>query len=81
MQAAQMTRIESPELVLAIKKNPPAVVVLDEAAVSEVFKVYPQPAPPPVQRVDKKAVAEALKAGWNVSGCKLEQGSRLEIRP
>lgn len=77
MLAANKIKIESPEMVLSVKKTPPAVVVFDEAAVPATFKVQP-PAPPP--RLDKRAVADAIKAGTSVPGCRLEGGYRLEIR-
>jgi hypothetical protein len=81
MQAANLPRLESPELVIAIKKNPPSVVVFDEAAIPAEFKRTPPPAPPPVPVPDKKAIGDALKAGTDVPGCRLEQGFRLEVKP
>jgi hypothetical protein len=45
--------------------------------VPEKFMKAPPPPPP---ALDKKAVAEALKAGEDVPGCRLEQGTRLEIK-
>lgn len=80
MIGAGITKIESVEFVLAIKKNPPSVIVDDEAAIPEHFKVTPEPAPPPVPRPDKKQIATALKAGMKVPGCHLEQAERLDIR-
>lgn len=81
MQAANLPRLESPELVVAIKKNPASVVVFDEAAVPAEFKRTPPPAPPPVPVPDKKLIADTIKAGTEVPGCRLEQGFRLEIKP
>jgi hypothetical protein len=80
MQACEISKIECPYFTLTVKKNPPAVTVFDEAEVPEVFKAYPPPEPPPEQRIDKKAVAAALKAGWSVPGCRLDQGVRLEVK-
>jgi hypothetical protein len=77
MLAAGKTKIESPELVLAVKKTPAAVIVFDEAAVPDSFKVQP-PAPPP--RLDKRAMADAMKAGTDVPGARMEGGYRLEIK-
>lgn len=80
MTGAGITRIENAELVLAIRKNPPSVVIDDESAVPDGFKALPPPPPPPVPHVDKKRVADAIKAGASVPGCHLEQGQRLEIK-
>jgi hypothetical protein len=80
MQAAEISKIESPELVVSLKKNPPSVVVFDEALVPAEFKRTPPPAPPPVPVPDKTAIKEALKAGTDVPGCRLEQGMRVEIK-
>lgn len=77
MLAADMKKVETPELVLAVKKTPAAVVVFDEAAVPDTYKVQP-PLPPP--RLDKRAMAEAMKAGTDVPGARLEGGYRLEIK-
>lgn len=80
MVSAGITSVESAELSIKVKKNPPSVIVEDETVVPEQFKALPPPPPPPAPRVDKKAVADAIKAGETVPGCRLEQGSRLEIR-
>jgi hypothetical protein len=61
----------------SVKKNPPAVHVEAPELVPAEFMRIPPP-PPPV--VDKKAVADALKAGQDVPGCRLEHGTRLDIR-
>lgn len=81
MQAAEMTKIESPELVVSIKKNPARVVVTDEKAIPAEFMVTPPPPPPPEPKPDKRAIADAIKAGREVPGCHTEQGFRLEIKP
>lgn len=77
MERTGILKIESPQFVLAIKKNPPAVHVEAPELVPAEFMKAPPP-PPPV--LDKKAVGEALKAGRDVPGCRLEQGTRLDIR-
>lgn len=77
MERTGILKIESPQFALAIKKNPPAVhVEAQELVPAEFFNV--QPTPPPA--LDKKRVAEALKAGKDVPGCRLEQGTRLDIK-
>lgn len=80
MQAANLPKVDSPELVVSLKKNPPSVVVFDESQVPEEFKRTPPPAPPPVPVPDKTAIKEALKAGQDVPGCRLEQGMRVEVK-
>lgn len=77
MQAAGVSKIVSAELIASIKKNPPAVNVLDESAVPAKFRVQPEPPPP---KLDRKAIGAALKAGEDVPGCALVQGERLDIR-
>lgn len=77
MERVGILKIEGPHFALAIKKNPPAVQV---EAVELVPMEFFKPVLPPPPALDKKAVAEALKAGKDVPGCKLEQGTRLEIK-
>ena len=77
MERTGILKIEGPHFALSIKKNPPAVhVEAQELVPAEFFNV--QPTPPP--ELDKKRVGEALKAGKDVPGCRLEQGTRLDIR-
>ena len=77
MERAGILKIDGPHFQLAIKKNPPGVhVEAQELVPVEFFKVPPPPPP----ALDKKAVGEALKAGKDVPGCRLEQGTRLEIK-
>lgn len=77
MRGAGVTKIQSPQFTVSIRKNPVAVQIAPDAKIPDEFMVTPEPPPP---RVDKKALAEALKAGTVVDGCWLEQGERLDIR-
>lgn len=77
MQATEIQRIECPYFALTIKKNPPAVVIEDEAQIPAEF--MRQPDPPPLA-ADKKAIGEALKAGREVPGARLSAGVRLDIK-
>jgi hypothetical protein len=77
MQALEKKRIESPELVIARRSNPPAVVITDAGAIAPHFWVQPEPPPP---RIDKKAVKAAIDAGERVEGAYVEAGERLEIK-
>lgn len=77
MQGSEITKIESPEFTLAVRKNPPALVIADGVTIPDEFMVTP-PAPPPYP--DKQGIKAALKAGRGIEGCRLEQGVRLEIK-
>lgn len=77
MEAAGISRIECPELVLAIRQNPPAVVVTDEASIPGDYWIEP---PPPAKKLDKKMILEVLKHDGEVPGCHLERATRLEIK-
>lgn len=77
MKAVNVSRIACPYFVLAIKKNPPKVVIDSEESIPETLLVTP-PAPPP--HPDKRAIAELLKSGAAVPGAHLEQSERLDIR-
>lgn len=79
MEAAGIERIECPLFCLSIKKNPPAVEVLDEAEVPAQFWVTPEPKPPE-PRIDKKALAQVLKTGAAVPGVRLVQHTRLDVK-
>lgn len=77
MERCGMSQIECPEFKLAIRNNPPSVVIDAEGQIPCDMYVYPE-APPP--RPDKKAIAAAIKSGMEVSGAHLEQSTRLEIK-
>lgn len=77
MQASGISRISCPYFTLAIKKNPPKVVITDPGKVPGELYVYPV-APDPYP--NKAAIAAKLKAGEAVDGAHLEQGERLEIK-
>jgi hypothetical protein len=78
MEDAGIDRIECPLFRLSIKKNPPAVEVLDEKQVPAKFWTTPAPKPPE-PRIDKKAIATAIKASEDVPGVRLVQHTRLEV--
>lgn len=77
MTRTGITKIECPYFKLAIRDNPPAVVVDAESQIPAEFMRTPEPPPP---APDKKAIAETLKAGRDVPGAHLERGQRLEIK-
>lgn len=80
MQGAGITKIEATEFVLALKKNPPAVIIDNEAAIPDAFKVTPEPPPPPLPRPDKALIKKGIQSGLTIAGCHLEQAERLEIK-
>jgi hypothetical protein len=80
MLMAGVQKIECPYFKLAVKENPPKVVVDDEKQIPMAYMTDPAPPPPPPSKPDKKLIAQALKDGNDVPGCRLERGKRLEIK-
>jgi Siphovirus Gp157 len=76
-QAIDKKKIETDELVISRRKNPPALYVTDDAKVPDVLWFQP---PPPPKRIDKDAIKDAIKAGTEVTGCYLESAERIDIR-
>jgi hypothetical protein len=76
MQTARRERVTTALFSLAIKKNPPVVVVECEAELPPTYLIYHEPPPP---TPNKKAIAASLKAGTPVPGAHSEQRVRLEI--
>lgn len=79
METAGIERITCPLFTLALKKNPPAVDVLDEKQIPPEFWTTPAPKPPE-PRIDKTAIKNAIKAGADVPGARLVQATRLEVQ-
>lgn len=78
LEAAGVTKIEGPELTIAMRKNPPSVLVAADADLGDEWMVFPEPPPP---TADKRKIGEALKAGKIIPGCSLLQTTRLDIKP
>ena len=76
MQTAERDKVTTALFTLALRKNPPLVVVDRESELPSQFLVHHQ-APPPTP--DKKAIAATLKAGTPVPGAHVEQRVRLDI--
>lgn len=57
----------------SIKKNPPSVIIDDDADLKDYSKVEM------VVKVDKAAIKKAIQEGKEVKGARLEQKTRLEI--
>ena len=77
MERTGIKEIASPHFKLAIRTNPPAVVIDAQSQIPAEFMRQPE-TPPPAP--DKKAIAAAIKAGKEVPGAHTEQSTRLEIR-
>lgn len=80
MEIAGVSKLETPHFALTVKKNPPGVEVWDERQIPVEFMRTPEPPPPPAPVPDKVAIKEALKAGREIPGALLAQGTRLEIK-
>lgn len=76
MQRADVQRIDSPYFRLSIRKNPASVAIEDQRQIPARFMFQ---APPPVPVPNKTDIADALKRGEDVPGCRLVQGVRLQI--
>lgn len=77
MQSCGISKIESPYFTLQLKSNPPAVFIDHEGSIPD--KYWVQPDTPP-KRIDKAAIAAAIKAGEEVPGAHTSKGERLEIK-
>lgn len=72
MEQCAIEKVKGKLFTIAIRKNPPSVVIDDEAMIPLNFtrtKI----------EVDKSALSTALKAGTVVAGAHLEQSKRLAI--
>jgi SpoVK/Ycf46/Vps4 family AAA+-type ATPase len=67
--------VKTDQFVARIKKNPPSVAVVDEAAIPEPYweETF-------VRRLNKAELLKHLKAGEEVSGVRLIKNQRIDIR-
>ncbi len=77
LQQAKIRKVACPFFVVSIKATPAAVVIEDEKLIPGNLMSWP---PAPAPKPDKRAIAEAIKAGKEVAGARLEGGTRLEIK-
>ena len=76
MELSGREELQAGTHVVKLQKNPPAVVVDDESAIpARFFEIIPA-----TTRLDKKAVAAAIKAGETVDGVHLAIGISLRIK-
>ena len=76
METAGIEKITCPFFTISIAKNPPAVDIFDPLSLPAKFMVLPEPKP---AAPDKTAISLAIKAGEDVPGAKLVQGTRLKV--
>jgi hypothetical protein len=77
MQRTGITKIESPYFKIALRNNPPSVVVDDPALIPEK---YMRQAPPPPPAPDKKDIKAAIEFGETVPGAHLESKVSVSIK-
>lgn len=76
METAGVLSIECPHFRLAIQRKPPAVDVYEQGLIPAHYMRAPEPPPP---SPNKAQIAASLKAGHDVPGARLVQGTRLAI--
>jgi hypothetical protein len=74
MTASGLEKLDGETSSLALRRNPPAVVIDETTTLGHEFLFFPE-APPP--RPDRTAIRKALIAGRKIAGCHLERGVRL----
>ena len=72
-----ITKIECPHFVLSVRKNPASVDVLMQDQIPDEYFDIPDPLPP---TLNKKRLAEDLKAGVLIEGARLTQSNSLQIK-
>lgn len=77
MLMAGVEKVECPLFKLSVRNNPASVEVYQPELIPPQYMRQPEPPPP---APDKRAIAEAMKAGQEVPGCRLTHGTRLDIR-
>lgn len=77
MRLANIQRIDSPYFAIKIAKNPPSVDVYEPGLVPTDYMTSPPPPPP---QLDKALVKKAIADGFEVPGCRLVSGERVDIK-
>lgn len=78
MQRSGIQKISHPMFDIAIRKNPPKVLIDDHATVPDEF--YGPQKPPPPREISKTLIKAAIQSGREVPGARLAQEERLEIK-
>jgi hypothetical protein len=77
LELAGVEKIDTPFFRIKIALNPPSVTIDDESMIPANYKTDPLP---PAPTPDKKLIAAALKDGFEVPGCRLVRGRRIDIK-
>jgi hypothetical protein len=77
MELAGMQKIDCPHFAISIAKNPPSVNLYEPGLIPAEYMKTPEPPPP---APDKTAIKDAIKAGKEVPGAALKQGTSLRIK-
>lgn len=77
LEIAGVQKIECPEFSISIKKNPASVEIYEAGLIPSEF-MKQAPLPPPT--IDKTAIKNAINSGKEVTGAKIVQGMRIEIK-
>ena len=77
MLRTNITKIESPHFVLSIRKNPPAVDVVNLQMIPSQYFDVPEP---PSPTLNKNRLKEDLKLGIEIDGARLTIGQSLSIK-
>jgi hypothetical protein len=79
MIRAGITKIECPMFSISLRNNQPATEVFDLVSLPAEYWRTPV-VKPPVAAPDKAAIKEAIQAGKEVTGARLTQSTRLDIK-
>lgn len=79
MEAMGQTKIQTPEFVIQIKKNPPSLIIDDIDKIPAKYRYTPEP-PAPLSMVNKGDLRAALEKGEVVEGAHMHKGTRISIK-
>jgi hypothetical protein len=77
LKLANVSKIDTPYFRIKLALNPPSVKIDDESLIPDAYKTEPEP---PKPMPDQKLIAAALKDGFEVPGCSLVRGERVDIK-
>ena len=75
MQDADVKQVSGGIIDIARKKNPPKVEILNENEIPQLYRKVEL-----IDKIDRMAIAAALKDGMIVPGARLTQNERLEVK-
>jgi hypothetical protein len=77
LQLAGRDKIDTPFFKIKIALNPPSVAIDDEQMIPAGYLTEPEP---PKPQPNKSLIKQAISDGFEVPGCRLVRGQRLDIR-